>query len=151
MITGETTSGVVADEWALLRLSWLYARAMDRNEPATLESIFVDDALLEGDWFKVQGLSQIKQLPANLHERYVRMMHTVHNQTVEIEGDTAEGETYCVAHHILDGAARGGPTVFDMGIRYHSRWIRSEGRWRFTYRHVTLDWSEIRAARRTLS
>jgi len=151
MITGESSLNIVADEWALLRLSYLYARAMDRNEPETLVAIFVEDAELIGDWFKVEGIEQIKQLPVQLHKRYARMMHTVHNQTVEITDDTAEGETYCVAHHILDGSGRGGPTVFDMGIRYWSRWVRANGAWRFAHRQVTLDWTEIRPARQTLA
>jgi hypothetical protein len=151
MITGETSVEIVADEWALLRLSYLYARSMDRNEPEILDGIFTEDARLEGDWFKVEGLAQIKQLPAQMHQRYARMMHTVHNQTVDIEGDTAQGETYCLAHHIMDGAARGGPTVFDMAIRYHSHWVRLDGRWRFTHRKITLDYSELRSARLTIA
>jgi hypothetical protein len=97
MIAGETSLQIMADEWALLRLSWLYARAMDRNEPDTLAAIFTADAKLEGDWFKVEGIEQIKQLPTGLSKRYARMMHTVHNQTVDIADDRAEGETYCLA------------------------------------------------------
>jgi hypothetical protein len=151
MVTGETSANIVTDEWALLRLSWLYARAMDRNEPETLAAIFVKDAKLEGDWFKVEGIAQIQLLPTNLNKRYSRMMHTVHNQTVDIQGETAEGETYCVAHHLIDGEGRGGPTVFDMGIRYWSRWVRVGESWRFAHRKVTLDWTEIRPARRTLA
>jgi len=151
MITGETTSDIVADEFALLRLSWLYARAMDRNEPDTLAAIFTPDARLQGDWFDVQGIDQIKQLPTNLHKRYSKMMHTVHNQTVDLNGDHAEGETYCLAHQLLEGEGRGGLTVFDMGIRYWSQWVRTNQSWRFTHRRVTLDWTEIRPARHTLA
>lgn len=151
MITGDTSLQIVADEWALLRLSWLYARAMDRNEPDTLAAIFVPDAKLEGDWFKVEGIEQIKQLPTGLSKRYARMMHTVHNQTVDIADDRAEGETYCLAHQLIEGEGRGGPTIFDMGIRYWSRWVRVDGPWRFAHRQVTLDWTEIRPARRTLA
>jgi hypothetical protein len=116
-----------------------------------LTAIFTEDAMLEGDWFKVEGIAQIRQLPADLHKRYARMMHTVHNQTVDIKGDRAEGETYCVAHHLLEGEGRGGTTVFDMGIRYWSRWVRVGEAWRFAHRRVTLDWTEIRPARRTLA
>jgi hypothetical protein len=151
MITGQTSVDIVADEFALLRLSWLYARAMDRNEPDTLAAIFVDDAMLEGDWFKVEGVAQIMQLPSGLAKRYARMLHTVHNQTVDINGDYAEGETYCLAHQLIEGEGRGGLTVFDMGIRYWSRWVRLNQSWRFVHRRVTLDWTEIRPARRTLA
>jgi hypothetical protein len=151
MIAGETSLQIMADEWALLRLSWLYARAMDRNEPDTLAAIFTADAKLEGDWFKVEGIEQIKQLPTGLSKRYAGMMHTVHNQTVDIADDRAAGETYCLAHHLIEGEGRGGPTIFDMGIRYWSRWVRIDGAWRFAHRQVTLDWTEIRPARRTLA
>ena len=102
MITGDTSLKIMADEWALLRLSWLYARAMDRNEPDTLAAIFTADAKLEGDWFKVEGIEQIKQLPTGLSKRYAGMMHTVHNQTVDIADDRAAGETYCLAHHLIE-------------------------------------------------
>jgi hypothetical protein len=152
MISGESEpSGLMEKEWALLRLSWLYARAMDRNEPDILRIIFTDDAVLEGDDFNIQGLEAIVALPAALHARYSVMMHTVHNQTVAFQGDRAEGETYCIAHHIMDTAARGGPTIFDMGIRYRNQWLRLKGVWRFSKRRVILDWTEIRAARRTMT
>jgi hypothetical protein len=143
--------GLMEKEWALLRLSWLYARAMDRNEPDILRTIFTADAVLEGEDFTIRGVEAIVALPAALHARYSVMMHTVHNQTVAFQGDRAEGETYCIAHHIMDTAARGGPTIFDMGIRYRNQWQCPNGSWRFSKRKVILDWTEIRAARRTMT
>ena len=58
MITGDTSLKIMADEWALLRLSWLYARAMDRNEPDTLAAIFVPDAKLEGTGSRSRALNR---------------------------------------------------------------------------------------------
>ena len=144
------TPEVMQAEWTLLRLSNLYARAMDRNEPELLDGIFTEDACLEGAWFKVAGRDKIRAMPSALHARYTSMMHAVHNQTVAINGDRAEGETYCVASHISTVADRGGPTIFQMGIRYDNDWVEQNGLWRFSRRHVSLLWSEIRAARTTV-
>jgi len=58
------------------------------------------------------------------------MSHTVHNQRIVIDGDTARGECYfeVTAEHPATGDA-----VVGAG-RYHDRYQRADGRWRFAER-----------------
>lgn len=142
----EMDSRVFADEWALHRLASLYARAMDRNEPEILDGIFTEDAVIQTPSFRVQGLAKIRGLPAMLKERYANTTHSVCNQTVTIDGDRAEGETYCLGH-LVSIAPRGGEFVLVEAVRYQDQWVRTAGTWRFSERRIVVDFSEIRPVR----
>ena len=74
-------------------------------------------------------------------ERYERTNHVVSNQLVEIYGDRATGETYCMAHHIHreNGELRN----LTMAIRYQDRFRRENGRWYFEERRLGVDWERV--------
>jgi hypothetical protein len=76
---------------------------------------------------------------------YARTLHQVYQQTVRIDGDSAEAETYCTANHVSDkGAGRGENLIWAM--RYLDRLRREQGRWVFVRRSVVIDWTETRPA-----
>jgi uncharacterized protein (TIGR02246 family) len=139
-------SNVVEDEAAIRRLAALYARAVDRNEPDTMAGLFAADAVIEGPGFTMQGTEQICAIPGMLRGMYARTLHQVHQQTVRIEGDSAEGQTYCTANHVSD---KGGGAAENLvwAMRYHDRLRREQGRWVFVRRSVIIDWTETRPAR----
>ena len=76
-----------------------------------------------------------------LHDMFAKTMHTVMNQTVKIDGDKAEGETYCIAYH-LNHPKDGKHTRFDMFIRYQDKFRRENGAWKFCHRHLAVDWTQ---------
>lgn len=129
----------MADEWALRRLVQLYARAVDRNEPELFVSLFLEDAVIEGPGFRASGHEQLYGVPATLVQRFRGTMHCVFNQTVTIEGDTAQGETYCIAYHRIDGED-GRPMTLDWAIRYQDCFARRSGEWRFAHRQLLVEW-----------
>ena len=59
-----------------------------------------------------------------------------------VDGDAATGESYCLAHHVLE--ADSGRQLIVMAIRYHDTFARTDGVWRFTERRLYLDWTETR-------
>jgi uncharacterized protein (TIGR02246 family) len=139
-------STLLDDEAAIRRLAALYARAVDRNEPDTMAGLFAADAVIEGPGFTMQGLEQIGAIPGMLRGMYARTLHQVHQQTVRVEGDGAEAETYCTANHVSD---RGGGAAENLvwAVRYLDRLRRENGGWVFVRRSVVIDWTETRAVR----
>jgi hypothetical protein len=123
-----------------------YARAADRRDYALFEAIFSEDARLSGhrgdpdttpSYFALEGRDAIVASMRAL-ERFESTLHVVSNQLVEVDGDHAHGETYCIAHHIYreDGVAMN----HTMAIRYQDRLVRANGRWRFQHRRLAVDW-----------
>jgi hypothetical protein len=130
------------DEWELRRLVLRYAQAMDRKEPEVLAQIFTDDAEIESLFRAQRGIGEILGIPDMLKSMYASTMHTVHNQTVTVTGDTAEGETYCVAYH-LKHPKDGKHMRFDYGIKYQDKYRRVDGAWRFSRRYLQIEWTQL--------
>jgi uncharacterized protein (TIGR02246 family) len=133
---------LMLDEWAIRKLPMEYARAADRGDGPGFASVFTPDAVIEGPGFKVQGHEHIAGNPGILKQMYASTFHTVLNQVVHMHGDTAEGETYCLAYH-LNHPVDGAYTRLDWAIRYQDKYRRQDGRWLFTYRQLIVDWQEI--------
>ena len=136
---------LLEDEAAIRRLAALYARAVDRNEPDTIAGLFTADAVIEGPGFVMRGREQIRAIPGTLAGLYPRTLHQVHQQTVRVEGDSAEAETYCTANHVSDKGGGQGETLV-WAMRYLDRLRRENGRWVFVRRGVVIDWTETRPA-----
>jgi hypothetical protein len=130
------------DEWELRRLTLRYAQAMDRKQPDVLEQIFTEDGEIESAFRAQRGIQEILGIPEMLKSMYAGTMHTVHNQTVTVTGDTAEGETYCVAYH-LKHPKDGKHMRFDYGIKYQDKFRRVNGAWRFTRRYLQIEWTQL--------
>ena len=131
----------VADEQALLRLAERYAQAVDRRDADALVSVFTEDGIIARPGSVWQGHEKLRGIIARLNTLYGATFHSVRNQTAVIDGDAAEGETYCVAMHILN-SADGQRTRMDMGIRYQDSFVRQDGVWRFGRRELIVDWVE---------
>ena len=140
-------SNVMADEWALYRLAMLYSHAMDQNVPEIIDRIFTEDAVIETPSFTLRGRAEIRAMPPMLKQKYLSTTHAVHNQTVTVTADRAEGETGCLAHLMSQGP-RGGEILIVEGVRYLDRWVREKGSWRFASRRIVIDFSEVRTARK---
>ena len=129
----------IADETALLQLAYRYAQAVDRRDADALVSVFTEDGIIARPGSVWQGHEKLRGIIVRLNTMYGATLHTVRNQTTTIDGDGAEGETYCVAMHILK-TDDGKRTRMDMGIRYQDRFVRQDGIWRFAKRELLVDW-----------
>lgn len=132
------------DERALHRLALLYAKGADRRDPAIWEAIMAEDMVLVTPRGRIEGRGAVVAALPKL-AAFTATQHRVMNQQVEIEGDAAQGETYCVADHMTE-AADGSRTILSWAIRYQDAMRRIDGRWLFERRELLLDWEERRTA-----
>ncbi len=127
------------DRLALQELAARYARAVDRRDYAAFVALFTPGAVLCGPGYAMTGPTEIDR-GIRLIEQYEATQHCVHQQLVDVHGDTATGETYCVARHVYtkDGTRR----KLDMGVRYQDHYHRDSGTWRIHRRELVLDWTQ---------
>ena len=130
------------DERDLRHLAELYAQGADRRDKALWSSIFTEDGLIEAPGIRLEGRANIVAALDAIAARYVATQHRVHNQVVQIDGDSAHGETYSTADHVPVGEEP--RTVITWAIRYQDRWRRVGGQWLFSHRRLLIDWTETR-------
>ena len=132
----------MADEWAMRKLAYLYARALDHYEVELFDEIFT----IDGTFNEQNARTSMPINAERLRDRCISTMHAVHNQTVIISGNTAEGETYGIAHHVTSGPANTA-VIYDIGMRYLDTFAKVDGVWRIAARRNRRDWAETRSIR----
>jgi ketosteroid isomerase-like protein len=131
------------DEAAIRRLLARYPRAWDRHDEELLASLYHPDAIddhghYNGPW---QGYLEYA------HGRWRDGFHWMHHngtQIIELEGDVAYVETYCLAFY-REPPADGGPADHEtfLRVRYLDRVERRNGEWRIAHRRVVYSPSHI--------
>jgi hypothetical protein len=135
----------ISDILEIRDLALRYAQCVDsRNGPA-LAALFTQDGIIDGSGYLTKGASKIAGIPAFLDTRYEATFHAVHNHLVEVDGDAAQGEVYATSHH-LRKEVDGHLVDWVMIMRYHDKYVRQPGGWRFAHRHILLEWTETRIA-----
>lgn len=138
----EPTIETIIARAELRRTAELYAQGADRRDKDLWIEIMTADCRLQGPGFDLPGRDAVLSSLDALAAMYSMTQHRIHNQTVRISGDRAEGETYGSALHIAD--SEGGKEIVDWAIRYQDQWRREGGIWRFCSRTLVLDWEERR-------
>lgn len=137
----------------LRALSVAYATGVDRRDRDRLLSAFHPDAALavvtDGGPHEprrvLRGHAELGRI-VELIARFPKTFHMLGQASYQVEGGDAEGEVYCIAHH-LDPAAGGGATMV-MYIRYLDRYRADDGGvWRIVERRVVVDWQATYAHR----
>ena len=140
-----------ADRAALRRIVDEYARGVDRRRPDEVAALFAVDGRLEiydGDPEHVEptrvrnGREEIAAALTGL-ERYDVTTHFLGQHMVELDGDRATGETYCLAHH-LSTTDDGGTHDRVLSIRYLDDFEREGDGWVLRRRRLAVDWSDER-------
>ena len=132
---------------ALRDLAYAYAHAIDNRLPGRFGSLFCDDGELVlprpggGSPVVLDGRDGWKRAFAVLAP-YSSTSHFVGNQLVTITGDSATGETNCLAHELYDrdGVSR----MLVRCVRYADSFLRVDGVWLFRRRMLTIDWLDDR-------
>lgn len=125
---------------AIRTLAYRYAQAVDRREFSRLTALFTPGAKLSGPGFHLDGAQAIAEGMSALGN-YSATQHHVHHQLVDVDGDAASGETYCIANHLYQDDG-GVPRKLDWGIRYQDRYVRRQGEWRIAARTLLVDWTQ---------
>ena len=140
-----------ADRLAIRQLVDAYAHSADRRDAKGQMALFTTDTV-----FQVFMDSRSAEPTQTLHGRdalapvfenlntYHATTHFNGQSTVEIEGDTAKGESYCIAHHLtVDGEKR---TLMIASIRYLDMFSKKDGTWLFAERKLMVDWTDTRSS-----
>jgi hypothetical protein len=141
--------GALADRLAIRELIDAYAHFADRRQPDRQAALYTDDGrtlvypdpaasepaqVLTGHAEHSEGFRVLSQ--------YTATMHFNGQSSIRLDGDRATGETYTLAHHLLDSDE--GRTLLVMYIRYEDSFIKRDGAWRFAERRLRIDWTDSR-------
>jgi hypothetical protein len=93
--------------------------------------------------YVVEGREALSPIFADLN-RYEATTHFNGQSTIDLSGDSANGESYTIAHHLftVDGERR----IMVASLRYLDRFVRVDGAWLFEERKLIVDWSETRTS-----
>jgi hypothetical protein len=119
-----------------------FSRGMDRFDRDCYLSAFHHDAVIAAGPF-VGSAAACWDWAVPMHQLgQILTHHSLLNNTVEIDGDTAHSETYyqfVARNHPWEEG--GGETVMLAGGRYIDRLERRGGAWRITLRTNVIEWS----------
>jgi ketosteroid isomerase-like protein len=137
----EAQVGRLLDKEAIREVIATYARGVDRCDWLLIRSCFWDDAE-DVHGFLTAGPDDLVDASRQMLPVFQSTMHFLGNSIIDVDGDTAGGETYCIAYHRIQGADDG---EFDriVGYRVVDTLQRRSDQWRFLKRIHVFEWSRI--------
>ena len=117
-----------------------YTRGIDRMDPELVTSCYWPGA--HDDHGAFQGtVERFVEWVQQALAYFDTTMHFIGNQLVEVDGDAAHAESYCVAYHRR--ATRDNEQGHDLviGLRYIDRMERKDNEWRIADRKCAFDWT----------
>ena len=127
-----------------------YAIAVDNRDTERFVSLFLPDAVLaiyEPDVpdavVTFTGADELRTV-TKLLQNFGTTFHLMANHLCQFNGDTASGEVYCLASHLLESDS--GLINLCMYIRYYDTYALTADGWRFAQRKVKRQWTEEHAA-----
>ncbi len=129
------------DERAIRDVIHRYARGVDRLDWELVRSCFYADAKLT--YGQAQTPEEFIAGASRGLPLYALTQHAVTNITIEVSGDTAHSESYCLARHRTRGTDGAPDSDFLWGGRYVDRHERRAGEWRIASRICIHEWTKI--------
>lgn len=143
-------SDEAADRVAIRELIDAYAHDADRRETEKQTELFTDAGIIENihtepgkkpETTILQGRPALRTGFSTL-KNFEVTMHFNGQSTIDLHGDTAMAETYCLAHHIF--TENGQRVLMILGLRYTDTMVRISGHWLFSKRQLHYDWVDRR-------
>ena len=150
-MTGTIAPEVSADRLAIRELIDGYAHCADRRDADGQIALFTKDTAFHvfmdsrspEPTYVLGGRDALAPVFADLNQ-YQATTHFNGQSTIHLDGESASGETYCIAHHLtVDGDKR---TLMIASIRYLDKFVKQDGAWLFAERKLMVDWTETRAS-----
>ncbi|MFF0815245.1 nuclear transport factor 2 family protein [Rhodococcus sp. NPDC003318] len=133
-------------------LAGRYAVAVDHRDHTGLAALFTADAEFVQPPAVTRGAGEVVTIgadaiaaavlrgTAHLHATH----HAVHQTVIDVDGGTATGWVYCLAHHLYR-SRDGGVRDTAIAIRYRDAYRRLDGRWLIARRTLNVDFVEDRS------
>lgn len=110
------------------------ARGTDRLDEQMMASCYHPDGFDDHNSFRGSGTEFAKWV-CEVLPHFQATMHFTGPPQIAIDGDVAQVNTYCVAHHV------GTDTDMVLGLRYVDRFERRDGAWLIAKRVCAFDWT----------
>ena len=140
-----------ADRLCIRHLFDAYAHCADRRDREGQKALFTEDTRFvvymagEGSepTYTLNGREALTPVFADLN-KYEATTHFNGQSTVTLNGTTATGESYTIAHHLYtDNGVR---KIMIASLRYLDTFTKIDGIWYFAERHLVVDWTETRTS-----
>jgi hypothetical protein len=149
LVDPDTDAALVADRLTIRELFDAYAHCADRRDAEGQKALFTADTrfavYMDGPGseptYVVEGSDGLSPIFADLNQ-YEATTHFNGQSTIKLDGDTATGESYTMAHHLstVDGERR----IMIAALRYIDSFVKVEEAWYFHERNLIVDWTETR-------
>ena len=148
----EITPAEQADRLAIRHLVDAYAHCADRRDAEGQKSLFTEDThfvvYMGGQGSEPTQLLDSREALTPVFDdlnRYQATMHFNGQSTIALDGDSATGESYCIAHHLF--TENGERKLMVAWLRYGDTFVKLDGAWLFAERKLYVDWTETRPSR----
>ncbi len=132
---------MTSDEQAIRNLLFTYAERIDRGDLDGMARLFEHAAYRAGDQAPITDWKQVAQLNKSLVKLYddgtPKTQHVTTNVLIELDAGGAAASARS-RFTVLQGAP-GTPVQVIVAGRYHDRFEKSAGAWRFSARHILMD------------
>jgi hypothetical protein len=118
-----------------------YVRGADRNDWDLVRSCYHPDATDDHGLYS-GGVEGLMVFLAALAATLTSTSHQIGPPLIEVDGDTARAETYCLGWYERPGSD-GSIRSIAQGVRYLDELERRAGRWAISRRVVVLDWEKV--------
>lgn len=129
---------LAADKLECTELVTRLARGIDRCDADIVRDCFHPDATDDHGMFKGTAADFVTWVIPVL-DTMKRTQHVIGQCLVEVDGDTAAGEAYFVAHHTIE--TPDGDVLMIAAGRYLDRFERRDRTWKISHRHAVYDWN----------
>ena len=127
VMNAQQSSNDVQDQLALKRLVDTFSNLADVKDVDAQVLLFTEDAEVvsksDGQVFVSKGREEIGKAFSGFLALFDVVYHLNGQQTVDINGDTATGISYCFVTLIGNGKKN------QSGVRYHDTYVKQNGRW----------------------
>jgi ketosteroid isomerase-like protein len=138
-----------ADRLAIRELVDAYAYCADRRDATGQMALFTPDthfvvymdAKSATPSQELHGRESLAPIFENLNG-YKATTHFNGQSTVRLDGNRANGVSYCLAHHVTARDEK--ESLMVASIRYLDTFAKQDGRWYFAERKLMVDWIETR-------
>jgi hypothetical protein len=146
-VSGDSRDAAVASLVAKQQITEVIfrrARAGDRRDVELALSCYHPGATEEHEGFSgtaADFIRNVSMISPNSRAPVSGLWHFISNILIELDGDTAEVESYHIA--VVSRDEDRGETQSFIGGRYLDWFARRDGRWAITHREVVFDWSRV--------